>query len=119
MMGVRIEPMPPKYAAIANALQTRIENGVYPIADMLPSEAQLVREFSASRSTVVRALEYLRQLGYIEGVQGKGRMVLGRPSAPASPRPSRVRAALHTADPQIRAADRAASWPGETVPPPR
>jgi GntR family transcriptional regulator len=65
---------------------------------MVPSEAQLVREFAASRSTVVRALEYLRQLGYIEGVQGKGRMVLGRPLALASRPPERVRAALHAAE---------------------
>jgi GntR family transcriptional regulator len=88
--------MPAKYATIANALQTRIENGVYPVGAMLPSEAQLVREFAASRSTVVRALEYLRQQGYIEGVQGKGRMVLPRPLTLASQPPERVRTALHS-----------------------
>jgi GntR family transcriptional regulator len=90
--------MPAKYAAIANALQMRIESGVYAVGAMLPSEAQLVREFAASRSTVVRALEYLRQLGYIEGVQGKGRMVLGRPLALALQPPGRVLAALHAAE---------------------
>ncbi len=90
-----LESIPAKYAIIASALQTRIATGAYPVGAMLPSEAQLVREFSASRSTVVRALEYLRQLGYIEGVQGKGRMVLGPPPPPASKPPSRVRLALH------------------------
>jgi GntR family transcriptional regulator len=90
-----LEPIPAKYAIIASALKTRITTGAYPVGAMLPSEAQLVREFSASRSTVVRALEYLRQLGYIEGVQGKGRMVLGPPPPPASQPPSRVGLALH------------------------
>jgi GntR family transcriptional regulator len=42
----------PKYATIVNALQARIDSGAYPIGAMLPSEAQLVREFAASRSTV-------------------------------------------------------------------
>jgi GntR family transcriptional regulator len=95
---VPLEPIPAKYAAIASALQRRIDNGAYPVGAMLPSEAQLVREFAASRSTVVRALEYLRQLGYIEGVQGKGRMVLGQPLTLASQPPGRVRAALHAAE---------------------
>jgi DNA-binding transcriptional MocR family regulator len=98
MTTVSIEPAATKYASIANALQHRIDSGAYPVGAMLPSEAQLVREFDASRSTVVRALEYLRQLGYIEGVQGKGRVVLGRPSALASQPPGRVRTALHAAE---------------------
>ena len=98
MTPVPIEPLPAKYAAIANALQTRIDSGAYPLGAMLPSEAHLVREFDASRSTVVRALEYLRQLGYIEGVQGKGRIVLGRPPAVTGQLPGRVRAALHAVE---------------------
>jgi GntR family transcriptional regulator len=98
MTTVSIEPAAAKYASIANALQHRIDSGVYPVGAMLPSEAQLVREFDASRSTVVRALEYLRQLGYIEGVQGKGRVVLGQPSAFASQPPGRIRTALHAVE---------------------
>ncbi|HET8658157.1 MAG TPA: GntR family transcriptional regulator [Micromonosporaceae bacterium] len=86
--------MSPKYAVIVNAIQSRIERGVYPPGEMLPSEAQLVREFGASRSTVVRALEYLRQLGWLTGVQGKGRIALGRPAAAQSPPPARIRGVL-------------------------
>lgn len=93
-----IDPAPPKYATIVNALQTRIDGGVYPVGGMLPSEAQLVREFAASRSTVVRALEYLRQQGYIEGVQGKGRLVRGRPAPLTSRAPDRVRRFLDAAE---------------------
>jgi GntR family transcriptional regulator len=98
MTTVSIEPAAAKYASIANALRHRIGSGAYPVGAMLPSEAQLVREFGASRSTVVRALEYLRQLGYIDGIQGKGRVVLGPPSALASQPPGRVRTALHAVE---------------------
>jgi GntR family transcriptional regulator len=89
-----ILPSPPKYAAIVHAIRSRIDTGVYPVGSMLPSEADLVREFAASRSTVVRALEQLRQLGLIEGVQGKGRLVLGRPAPPHAGAPMRVRRLL-------------------------
>ena len=62
---------------------------------MLPSEAQLVREFGASRSTVVRALEYLRQHGWLHGVQGKGRIVLHRPLTDLRRSPGRALQLLH------------------------
>ncbi|HEX8344194.1 MAG TPA: GntR family transcriptional regulator [Actinoplanes sp.] len=93
-----IDSVPSKYATIVNTLQARIDTGAYPVDGMLPSEAQLVREFAVSRSTVVRALEYLRQQGYIEGVQGKGRLVRSRPTPQASRLPDRVRRFLRTAE---------------------
>jgi GntR family transcriptional regulator len=93
-----IDPVPSKYATIVNTLQARIDTAVYPVGAMLPSEAQLVREFAVSRSTVVRALEYLRQQGYIEGVQGKGRLVRSRPTPRASRLPERVRRFLRAAE---------------------
>src|SRR6266511_3694699 len=61
-----VEVTPPKYVVIINALQGRIEDGTYPAGALLPSEATLTREFAAARPTVVRALEYLRQQGWIE-----------------------------------------------------
>ncbi|MFB9183281.1 GntR family transcriptional regulator [Dactylosporangium sucinum] len=89
-----ITPNTPKYAEIVNALQRRIEQGTYRVGDLLPSESQLVREFGASRSTVVRALEFLRQHGWLEGVQGKGRIVLPRGHTGAPIAPERVRRLL-------------------------
>ncbi|MFG1954317.1 GntR family transcriptional regulator [Micromonospora sp. NPDC048830] len=74
-----IEVAPPKYVVIVNAVQQRIEDGTYPPGSMLPSETELIREFGASRPVVVRALDLLRQGGWIESRQGKGRFVLGRP----------------------------------------
>lgn len=95
-----IVPQPPKYTVIVNTVQARIEQGAYPTGGMLPSEAQLVREFGASRSTVVRALEYLRQQGWLQGAQGRGRIVLGRPALvrPPAPAPERVRRILGTGE---------------------
>ena len=74
-----IEPVPVKYVVIVNAIQARIDDGTYPIGTKVPSEADLVREFRASRSTVVRALGLLRQQGWLVSHQGVGRVVLGRP----------------------------------------
>ncbi|XTZ14454.1 GntR family transcriptional regulator [Micromonospora echinospora] len=74
-----IEVAPPKYVVIVNAVQQRIDDGTYPSGTMLPSETELIREFGASRPVVVRALDLLRQDGWIESRQGKGRFVLGRP----------------------------------------
>jgi len=83
-----------KYAIIVHSLQARIDRGTYPVGSLLPSEAELVREFGASRSTVVRALDYLRQAGWLRSQQGRGRIVLGRPAPPMPPLPERVRRML-------------------------
>jgi GntR family transcriptional regulator len=82
---VPIEVAPPKYVLIVNGIQERIGNGTYPPRAMLPSETELMREFGASRPIVVRALDLLRQDGWIESRQGKGRFVLG-PAARSSRR---------------------------------
>ena len=76
-----IEFHPPKYAVIVNAVQERIAAGIYPPGSTLPSEAALMKEFSVSRPTAVRALDLLRQQGWIDAHQGRGRTVLGSPAA--------------------------------------
>lgn len=83
--------MSPKYTEIVNALQTRIDHQFYAVGALLPSETQLTREFRTSRSTVVRALRQLRRQGWVRGVQGKGRIVLGRPATTLSALPHRIR----------------------------
>jgi len=75
-----LESVPPKYAQLVHTLQRRIESGDYPPGTLLPSEAQLIHEFSVSRPTVVAALRVLREQGWIESQQGKGRFVRGRPA---------------------------------------
>src|SRR4051794_382576 len=80
-----IEYSPPKYVTIVNALQARIEDGTYASGVMLPSETVLMGEFNASRPTVVRALEILRQDGWIETQQGKGRFARSKPNVRTMP----------------------------------
>jgi len=91
---VPTEPIIPKYAEIIHALQSRIDRRLYRVGALLPSEAELTREFATSRSTVVRALRHLRQHGWVAGVQGKGRIVLGRPASRLLHLPRRVQLLL-------------------------
>lgn len=83
-----LESVPPKYAQLVQTLQRRIESGDYPPGSLLPSENQLIQEFGVSRPTVVAALRVLREQGWIESQQGKGRFVRGRPAL-ASVQPNR------------------------------
>ncbi|MFI6979895.1 GntR family transcriptional regulator [Embleya sp. NPDC050154] len=75
------EVAPPKYVRLVQTLQSRIEDGTYPAGSLLPSEHQLVQAFGMSRPTVVRALQILRQDGWIESQQGRGTFVRGRPES--------------------------------------
>ncbi|MGV9597156.1 GntR family transcriptional regulator [Streptosporangium sandarakinum] len=82
-----LESVPPKYAQLVQTLQRRIEAGTYPPGSLLPSENQLIQEFGVSRPTVVAALRVLREQGWIESQQGKGRFVRGRPALSSAERP--------------------------------
>lgn len=75
-----------RYRQIAHELRERVRTGVYGPGRLLPSEADLGAEFDASRVTVRRALELLRDEGLVDARQGVGwfvaqeplRQVLGR-----------------------------------------
>ncbi|MEU8344704.1 GntR family transcriptional regulator [Spirillospora sp. NPDC048832] len=75
-----LESVPPKYAQLVTELQRRIESGQYPPGSAMPSEHRLIAEFDVSRPTVVAALRVLRDQGWIDSRQGKGRFVRGRPA---------------------------------------
>jgi GntR family transcriptional regulator len=79
-----------KYTQVLAVLQERIEHGQLPVGTLLPSEAQLTAEFGTSRATVVRALRQLRNQGWVRGMQGRGRMVLGRPEPALATLPRRI-----------------------------
>ncbi|MFA1548805.1 GntR family transcriptional regulator [Actinomadura chokoriensis] len=101
-----LESVPPKYAQLVTELQRRIESGRYPPGSAMPSEHQLIEEFSVSRPTVVSALRVLRDQGWIDSRQGKGRFVRGRPAL----------ASLESARAgQVRLAGSEASIPGEVL----
>src|SRR5690606_34785655 len=68
-----------RYQAIADALRRRIEGGELVAGRLLPSEAELSAEFDASRVTVRRALELLRDDGLVDSRQGFGWFVAADP----------------------------------------
>ena len=70
-----------KYEEIARCLKDRIRSGAYIPGQKLPSEAELCREFSASRLSVRSAIGQLAAQGLIRTHQGKGSFVC--PGAPA------------------------------------
>src|SRR5258708_7488151 len=72
---------PPKYARGLSELQKRISEGTYAPGGLLPREEQLVKEFGVSRTTVIRAVQILKQEGWIDSQQGTGRFVRGRPAS--------------------------------------
>ena len=71
----RFSPVP-LYHQIKEYLAGQIEQGEFATAQPLPTEAQLIEQFSVSRVTVRRALHELEHEGYITRVAGKGTFVL-------------------------------------------
>jgi GntR family transcriptional regulator len=69
----------PKYQSIAGALRGRIAAGEFAAGRLLPSEAELGRDYAASRMTVRRALEALRAEELIDSRQGFGWFVAAAP----------------------------------------
>ncbi len=66
-----------RYQEIATALRERFQS--LPAGSVLPSEAVMSVEFEASRVTVRRALELLRDEGLVSSRQGFGWFVAGEP----------------------------------------
>ncbi len=84
----------PAYLQIATEYRNRILDGNLPGGSKLPSESDLMREFSVSRIVVRRAIEILRNEGLIISHPGKGSYVksVRRISRDTSRRYSRTRA---------------------------
>jgi GntR family transcriptional regulator len=66
-----------RYREIADALRRRV--GSAPAGSLLPSEAELSAEFRASRVTIRRALDVLRNDGLVAARQGFGWFVAAEP----------------------------------------
>jgi len=65
----------PKYRVIFEALHEEILNRRYKPGGRLPSEAELVRRFGASRMTVLKAIKELQVLGLVNRRVGSGTYV--------------------------------------------
>ena len=68
-----------RYQEIADALRDRVAAGDYAAGRLLPSESELSTEFAASRVTIRRALETLRDAGLVDARQGFGWFVAASP----------------------------------------
>jgi GntR family transcriptional regulator len=65
----------PLYVQLATVLGERIASGAYPIGDLLPTEAELVKSFGVSRYTVRQAIQHLRTQGLVSARKGVGTRV--------------------------------------------
>ena len=66
----------PKYDIIYRDLKEKIEDGIYPQGQFLPSEYTLIEEYHCSRNTVRRAIAQLADEGYVQSMHGKGVVVI-------------------------------------------
>ena len=65
-----------KFREIFLDLEQKIVNQEYPPQTLLPSENQLIQIYGVSRETIRKALNLLKNSGYIQKKQGKGSIVL-------------------------------------------
>lgn len=68
----------PKHEQVYRALERELRSGRWKPGDRLPSEAELVRRFGASRITVGRAVRDLQRAGLVERRAGSGTYVTAR-----------------------------------------
>jgi DNA-binding GntR family transcriptional regulator len=66
----------PRYYQLSNVLSKRIEQGVYKLGELLPTENELCEEFDVSRYTVREALRRLTEAGLVKRRQGSGSQVI-------------------------------------------
>ncbi len=93
-----IRPRSIRYRDIAEAIRQRIESGNYGPGQVLPSEATLSREHQASRVTVRKALELLREDGLLSSRQGAGWFVAVDPLRQSLARLGTIEAQLAASD---------------------
>ena len=67
-----------RYRQIYNILKSRIQQAIYVVGDFLPSEHELCRTYSITRTTARKALDELLREGFIEKQHGKGSIVKER-----------------------------------------
>ena len=65
----------PLYQQIVTYFIEAIQNGDYTPGEQLPAERKLATQFGVNRSTIVKALDELRSLGWITRKRGSGTQV--------------------------------------------
>ncbi|WEG72860.1 GntR family transcriptional regulator [Vagococcus intermedius] len=64
------------YLEIADTIKNDIQNNVYPVGSMLPTETEFEGLFEVSKITIRKAVEVLALQGYVEKKSGKGTTVI-------------------------------------------
>ena len=72
---IPMPPRPSKTEHVTATLADRIRSGVYPPGSLLPSDANLRKEFSVSQQVIRLAVDRLKERGLIEFQPGVGRYV--------------------------------------------
>lgn len=70
-----IEPVESKYEIVKQGLKSEIIAGKYQVSDKLPTESELMEQYSVSRYTIRRAIGELQNEHYIYRIQGGGMYV--------------------------------------------
>lgn len=70
----------PLYFQVKESLMNKINDHVFRVGELIPSETELQEEYNVSRITIRRAVRDLVQEGYLKTQQGKGTFV-SRPKA--------------------------------------
>ena len=78
MPGIDPTAKLPPYRQLAQIITEQIKSGEYAPGSRLPSESDLMEEFELGRSTVRRAMAYLRDRGLAETVPTRGTYVAER-----------------------------------------
>ncbi|MDM8534085.1 GntR family transcriptional regulator, partial [Clostridiaceae bacterium HSG29] len=63
------------YIQLADAMKRKIEQGFYEVNSKIPSEKELMKNYSVGRATVREAIKILVSEGYLEKKQGIGTFV--------------------------------------------
>lgn len=65
----------PRYALIADDIRAKVRRGELGPGDQLPTNAQLMEQWSAALNTVARAIQELRNEGLVETFHGVGSFI--------------------------------------------
>jgi GntR family transcriptional regulator len=72
----------PAYLQIVHQVEQAIRMGVLEVGDQLPTAKQVVAEIAVNPNTVTKAYREMELAGLVEGRQGVGTFVAGRPAGP-------------------------------------
>jgi GntR family transcriptional regulator len=72
----------PAYLQVVQQVEQALRMGHLHPGDRLPTVKQVVAEIAINPNTVLKAYRELESLGLVEGRQGVGTFVVGRPSGP-------------------------------------